>query len=333
MEGKFFFTVNLVVLVFMASLMFQSGPVRAEIEPMEPEDDAKFIARHRRPPPAGPSGEVRGPAGAEVAGKAFPTGDFRDADGDVVKVRQGGDEAGVAAAGNGGFVHAFVATFSVIVVSELGDKTFFIAAIMAMRHRRSTVFAGAMGALAVMHVMSAFFGYAITIIPRVFTYYASSFLFAVFGLKMLREGWKMSPNEGQEELEEVQEDLLKREKGEEDVETGNGGGGGGTANNRRFTASTILRFVSKIFLQAFTMTFLAEWGDRSQLATIVLAAREEIKGVIIAGLLGHALCTGLAVLGGRMIAQKISVRTVTLVGGVVFLLFALTALVMDPNET
>ena len=52
---------------------------------------------------------------------------------------------------------------------------------------------GAMTALALMHIMSAFFGYAITIIPRVFTYYLSSFLFAIFGLKMLRDGWKMSP--------------------------------------------------------------------------------------------------------------------------------------------
>jgi hypothetical protein len=35
-----------------------------------------------------------------------------------------------------GFVHAFLASFSVIIVSELGDKTFFIAAIMAMRNPR-----------------------------------------------------------------------------------------------------------------------------------------------------------------------------------------------------
>ena len=33
-----------------------------------------------------------------------------------------------------------------------------------------------------------------------------------------------------------------------------------------------------------------------------------------------------------MIATKISVRTVTLAGGVVFLFFALTALFMDPGD-
>ena len=33
---------------------------------------------------------------------------------------------------NLGFIHAFVASFSVIIVSEIGDKTFFIAAIMSM---------------------------------------------------------------------------------------------------------------------------------------------------------------------------------------------------------
>ena len=81
-----------------------------------------------------------------------------------------------------------------ILLAEIADKTFFIAAIMAMKHPRWTVFMGAISALGVMHVMSAFFGYAITVIPRLYTYYLSSFLFAVFGIKMLREGWKMSPN-------------------------------------------------------------------------------------------------------------------------------------------
>ena len=61
------------------------------------------------------------------------------------------------------FIHAFISSLSVIIVSEIGDKTFFIAAIMAMRHSRLTVFAGAIGALATMTVLSGllafFLGY------------------------------------------------------------------------------------------------------------------------------------------------------------------------------
>lgn len=67
--------------------------------------------------------------------------------------------------------------------------------------------------------------------------------------------------------------------------------------------------VMRVVIQAFSMTFLAEWGDRSQLTTIILAARDNVYGVIVGGVLGHSLCTGLAVIGGRMIAQRISVRT------------------------
>jgi len=223
------------------------------------------------------------------------------------------------------FLHGFLASLSVIIVSELGDKTFFIAAILAMKHPRLTVFAGAIASLAVMHVMASFFGYATTIIPRIYTFYISSFLFAVFGIKMLHEGYHMSATEGQEEFEEVNEELRKREEKE-----ARGGSLelGGKVDRETSAAS----FLGKIFIQSFTMTMLAEWGDRSQLATVILAAREDVYGVCVGGILGHALCTGLAVIGGRIIATKISVRTVTLVGGVVFLLFALSALFMSPDD-
>jgi len=219
------------------------------------------------------------------------------------------------------FLHGFLASLSVIIVSELGDKTFFIAAILAMKNPRLTVFAGAILSLAIMHVMASFFGYATTVIPRIYTYYISSALFAIFGVKMLHEGYHMSATEGQEEFEEVNEELRKREEKESrgDIESGGS------------KPTTAVSMLSKIFVQSFTMTMLAEWGDRSQLATVILAAREDVYGVCIGGILGHALCTGLAVLGGRLIATRISVRTVTLVGGVVFLLFALSALVMSPE--
>jgi len=221
------------------------------------------------------------------------------------------------------FLHGFLAALSVIIVSELGDKTFFIAAILSMKNPRLTVFAGAILSLAIMHIMASFFGYATTVIPRIYTYYISSILFAIFGVKMLHEGYHMSANEGQEEMEEVGEELRKKE--EQDKKGGLESGGS------RGSETSAVSFLSKIFVQSFTMTMLAEWGDRSQLATVILAAREDVYGVCVGGILGHALCTGLAVLGGRIIATRISVRTVTLIGGVVFILFALSALVMNPE--
>uniref|UniRef100_A0A2R9B7A3 GDT1 family protein n=1 Tax=Pan paniscus TaxID=9597 RepID=A0A2R9B7A3_PANPA len=59
---------------------------------------------------------------------------------------------------------------------------------------------------------------------------------------------------------------------------------------------------------------------------------EDPYGVAVGGTVGHCLCTGLAVIGGRMIAQKISVRTVTIIGGIVFLAFAFSALFISPDS-
>ncbi|KAF7667688.1 hypothetical protein LDENG_00052770 [Lucifuga dentata] len=233
--------------------------------------------------------------------------------------------------GNLGFIHAFVASLSVIIVSELGDKTFFIAAIMAMRYNRLTVLVGAMLALGVMTCLSVLFGYATTIIPRIYTYYVSTALFAIFGVRMLREGLRMSPDEGQEELEEVQAEIKKKDEELQRTKLANGAPDVESGSAPTLPQKKWHSFISPIFIQAFTLTFLAEWGDRSQLTTIILAAREDPFGVAVGGTFGHCLCTGLAVIGGRMIAQKISVRTVTIIGGIVFLAFAFSALFIKPE--
>jgi predicted tellurium resistance membrane protein TerC len=111
-----------------------------------------------------------------------------------------------------GFVHAFVASLSVIIVSEIGDKTFFIAAILAMKHSRLLVFLGAISALGLMTFLSVCLGFATTVIPRWVTFYICTLLLAVFGVKMLYEAWHMKPDEGQEEFEEVSAELKKREE-------------------------------------------------------------------------------------------------------------------------
>jgi len=59
---------------------------------------------------------------------------------------------------------------------------------------------------------------------------------------------------------------------------------------------------------------------------------QDVYGVIVGGILGHCICTGLAVIGGRLVASKISVRTVTIVGGIVFIGFAIYAVLMPPDD-
>ncbi|KAI8813989.1 hypothetical protein BJ742DRAFT_387110 [Cladochytrium replicatum] len=237
---------------------------------------------------------------------------------------------------------ALLMSFLVILVSEVGDKTFFIAAVMAMKNPRLLIFAAAMSALGVMTVLSAYLGHVVpNLISKRYTEFLASTLFFVFGMRMLRDGYMMTGSEGQDELEEVTQelngkdsdkDLEKGEKkvdGDEDTDPMVGDG-----KKEQAVCITWLKgwsnlfqyFLSPVFVQTFVLTFLAEWGDRSQIATIALAGAKDFWFVTLGSLAGHAICSALAVIGGRMIATKISVRTVTLLGAVLFLIFGFVSL-------
>jgi len=273
-----------------------------------------------------------------------------------------------------GFLHGFVEALSVIVVSELGDKTFFIAAILAMRNNKLTVFLAAISALAVMTVLSALLGFVVTtFIPREYTYYTCTAIMFLFGLKMLYEAWKMKPNEGEETQREVEEELARRgsspsvndmgteenslrrnddddeeskrlqgvqterieptsDQSSSDPKQRNGVRSWGKQIREKSWFGKKCVKIFRVFSNTFAMTFLAEWGDRSQLATIVLAGINDVGGVCVGGVLGHFICTGLAVICGALIAKKISVRMVTLIGALVFIGFAVASLFIDPYE-
>ena len=49
------------------------------------------------------------------------------------------------------------------------------------------------------------------------------------------------------------------------------------------------------------------------------------------GIIGHSLCTGVAVIGGRLLASRLSEKTVAFSGGVLFFLFALHSLFVGPE--
>lgn len=224
-------------------------------------------------------------------------------------------------------LHAFLASFSVILVSELGDKTFIITAIMAMKNSRALVFIASALALLIMTILSVGMGVAVTVIPKVYTHYASIVLFLCFGLKMLKEAYDLGHESEESEFDEVrrslEENVSKSDKiatNPEDLPEG-----GELMHNDKEQIEETIRdnfslscvagrvieylHVAPIVIKVFTMIFVAEWGDRSQISTVILAAREDVVGVFVGSFVGHVLCTGLAVIGGRFIADMISVRT------------------------
>ncbi|UKZ47595.1 hypothetical protein TrVGV298_001818 [Trichoderma virens] len=235
--------------------------------------------------------------------------------------------------------HSFILSFTMILVSEVGDKTFLVAALMAMKHDRMVVFSAAFGALFVMTVLSAVLGHAVpALIPKRLTGLLAAGLFFVFGARLLREGMQMDPNEGvTAEMHEVEQELAEKEK---ELERRGGsisgdalemGLGGRTSRKNSGFVSGISNLCSLIlspaWVQTFVMTFLGEWGDRSQIATIAMAAGQDYWWVTLGALAGHCICTGVAVIGGRAIAGRVSLKVVTVGGAVAFLLFGLIYLI------
>lgn len=181
------------------------------------------------------------------------------------------------------FWSSLLTSFTLIGLCEFGDKTFLIAAILAMRHARRTVFCGAISALTLMTLVSVIFGYLVVqlVVPQWWIDWAAAGLFILFGGRMIKEGWQMTVADLREDYEEVSHQI---EDSQGDVEAGpsrhflvigSPSQSSNDPNNRKESAWLSNR--DPILLQTFTMTFLAEWGDRSQIATIVMGASKVIS--------------------------------------------------------
>ncbi|KAJ2724383.1 GCR1-dependent translation factor 1 [Coemansia sp. Benny D115] len=260
--------------------------------------------------------------------------------------------AAATAASGSGASDSLIASILMIFVSEIGDKTFLIAAILAMTNPRSTIFLAACSALWLMSVLSAFLGHAVvTFIPMSWVSMAAAAMFLVFGVKLLQEAREMDGSEIAKEMHSVEAELSEKDaaKSQAAMEAGeplDGGAGVGdgfnvnvgdeqlaekagvaAASERNSGSLGSLKnllslLLSPVFVETFVLVFLAEWGDRSQLATIALGAARNVYGVTVGTILGHTCCTGVAVVGGQLLASRISVKKVTLAGGVLFIVFA-----------
>jgi len=92
-------------------------------------------------------------------------------------------------------------SFAMIMVSELGDETFIIAAIMAMRHSRQIVLAGALSALYIMTVLSTALGYIVpNLIDKSTAANLATGLYIFFGFRLFYIAYYADESETEEEI-------------------------------------------------------------------------------------------------------------------------------------
>ena len=151
----------------------------------------------------------------------------------------------------------FYQSFSLVFLSEIGDKTFFVAGLLAAKLSRFVSFVGSLGALAVMTILAVLIGQIFHAVPSGLSQglplddIAAVAAFLFFGVKILAEAFEDGEGSSfmDEELEEAEETVNESD------------------TIKKTTALTQIA-------STFALVFAAEFGDRSFLSTIALSAAQ-----------------------------------------------------------
>ncbi len=156
--------------------------------------------------------------------------------------------------------------FTVIFLLELPDKTALAALLLATRHRPLPVFLGAAAAFVIQSAVAVVAGSLLSLLPREPIRIGAGLLFLVMAALLVRRN-------------------LRAEE----------------ADEKRVIAQEEVRH-HRPFVTAFSVVFVAEWGDLTQLATAALQARYQQPVVVfVAATLALWAVSAIAVgLGNRL---------------------------------
>jgi putative Ca2+/H+ antiporter (TMEM165/GDT1 family) len=169
---------------------------------------------------------------------------------------------------------AAVAAFLIILPSELPDKTVFACLVMGSRYRPIFVFAGAAAAFAVHVALAVAAGGLLALLPHRPVQAIAGILFLI-GAVLL---WRQRSEEGDEDIADP-------------------------GRRKQFLP---------VAAMAFTVVFVAEFGDLTQILTVSLAARyDDPLAVGIGSTLALWAAAGAAIIGGRSLLRIIPMRWLT----------------------
>ena len=172
-------------------------------------------------------------------------------------------------------------SFLMVLVAELGDKTQLLALMLAVRFRRPmVVMAGILLATVANHSLATWVG------EWIGEEVAPGWLRPILALVFLAFGvWALIPDRS--------DDVSSQTEG-------------------RPSSMRVLWLTASLF-------FMAEMGDKTQLATVALAARFRAPVLVLIGTtLGMLVADGAAVFGGEGLQRFIPRRTLHVLSGVIF---------------
>jgi len=190
----------------------------------------------------------------------------------------------------------FLSIFSFIFLAELPDKTAFATLLMATRSKPVAVFSGVALAFVVQSAIAIMFGGLLSLLPEKWVHIAAGLMFFGFA-------WHTWFHRDEEEVQEtydaenIDEKLLEQKY----------------LSERKIFLTT--------FTKAFTVIFIAEWGDITQLATATLAAKyhHELLTVFVAATLALWAVTVLAIILGHKLKHIVHIDVLKKISTGVFI--------------
>jgi len=178
--------------------------------------------------------------------------------------------------------------FTVIFLLELPDKTALAALLLATRHRPLPVLLGAAAAFVIQSAVAVVAGSLLSLLPREPIRIGAGLLFLGMAALLIRRN--------------LRKDQADEERAVEQEE----------ARHRR------------PFVTAFSVVFVAEWGDLTQLATAALQARYQQPVIVfVAATLALWAVSALAVLLGNRLGAWIPERPLQFAAAGVMVLVAI----------
>ena len=183
-------------------------------------------------------------------------------------------------------------TFGTIFVVELPDKTFIATLVMSTKMRPLFVWIGVALAFLVQTGVAVGVGTAASFLPQQLIHGLAALMFVIGAVILFREARSADA----EEPEQEEEFAAKADP---------------TAHGFR------------VVVTSFLVLFAAEWGDLSQLLTLSLVAKYDAPVSVFLGAWGALLTvSGLAVIVGRLLLQRVRLSALHHAGATVCVLMA-----------